>query len=136
MIIKQNEQYSRKLIHENGFVTQFNIPLEKPVETAPKVPLLLCPHLGARTDPATARFYVTAENCCHHVRPATTVKGEQQRTYCLTRTHVNCPIYRHQAAIILPPKRLQRYRKGSYLFPTLFVCLLFIIAAVILSVTW
>lgn len=100
-------------------------------------PVTVCPYLGSEEDPMTARSFVTPENCCQHVRPATTVKGEHQRLYCLTSQYHHCTIFKKESAVKLKPKRTLHYQKASYLVPTFLICLIILFTAVILaSLTW
>ncbi|NJN54022.1 MAG: hypothetical protein HC804_04245 [Anaerolineae bacterium] len=108
----------------------------QPITEATTRPVVhVCPYLGSWEDPLTARSYVTVENCCHHVKPAATVKAEHQRTYCLTYQHSNCPIYRQQGEINLPSRRLAGAQQPRFLIPALVLGLgvIFILTVVVLA---
>lgn len=102
-------------------------------EDALKLPRTVCPYLGSWDDPSTARSYVTDANYCYHVRPATIVKSEVQRTHCLTYHHTQCPIFRREVEVVLPPRHLRHFRRARLVVPVLLVCMAFILAAVILA---
>lgn len=106
-------------------------------DVATPIPVKVCPYLGSLDDPSTARSFVTNLNCCHHVRPATAVKPEHQHVYCLTYRHVTCRIYQHDHEITLPSRQKQQGQQVQIALPVLLLCMIFILAAVILtSVTW
>ena len=97
----------------------------------------LCPYLGSHDDPATARSFVTPQNCCYYVQPATTVKAAHQRGYCLTYRYSQCRIYQHETYVKRPPKRAKSMGKVSFIVPALLVCLVILFTAVVLaSMTW
>lgn len=123
-----------QVIHEPP--TQQHFIKDREGKVVSPLAVTLCPYLGSHQDPATARSYVTPDNCCYHVQPATTVKGEHQRVHCLTYSYTKCPIYRHKREIKLPPKRLHRYRRTSYVLPTLVVLLIIFTAVLLASMTW
>ena len=123
-----------QVIHEPP--TQQHFIKDREGKVVSSLAVTLCPYLGSHQDPSTARSYVTPDNCCYHVQPATTVKGETQRTNCLTYNYTKCPIYRHQGEIKLPPKRLHRYSRTNYILPTIFVLLLIFTAVILASMTW
>lgn len=107
---------------------------QQPLQTESlNLPRTVCPYLGSWDDPSTARSYVTDANYCYHVRPATMVKAEVQRTHCLTYHHTQCPIYRQEMEVVLPPRHLRHFRRARLVVPVLLVCMAFILAAVILA---
>ncbi len=62
--------------------------------TLPKTfPPLSCPHLGLKNDPVTSLGYPSTGNYCHQCRPYTFPNFQHQEDYCLSVTHVDCPVY-------------------------------------------
>ena len=122
----------------NGPPTQQFFIKDREGKVVSSLAVNICPFLGSRLDPATARSFVTPENCCYRVNPATTVKGEHQRVSCLTSNYSRCRIFRHPTEIKLPPKRLRKKRHMGIVLPTLLVCLLlvFFTAVVLATITW
>lgn len=53
----------------------------------------LCTHLGLHDDPLTALAYPSAWNFCYRARQPESVRLDYQAATCLTRVHVDCPLY-------------------------------------------
>ena len=120
--------------------TQQHFIKDKEGKVVSSLAVNICPYLGSHDDPATARSFVTPQNCCYYVQPPTTVKSEHQRGFCLTDRYSRCRIFRHETYVKLPPKRVKRVKsvgKVGYVIPALLVCLVIIFTAVVLaSMTW
>lgn len=63
----------------------------------------ICPFLGLQDDSETALSFSSPWNRCYHVRPAASVRPEQQRLYCLTAGHTKCEEYHRGPGSPLPP---------------------------------
>ena len=51
-----------------------------------------CPYLGLKFDPKTWMGYPSPLNYCHRVKPLAIPQFEHQRSYCLTKKFIDCPI--------------------------------------------
>jgi len=53
-----------------------------------------CPFLGTRDDPETLFQYASEWNHCHRPGTPNSIDLGHQARYCLTKQHVNCPVYK------------------------------------------
>ena len=52
-----------------------------------------CPYLGLHDDSATSLAYPSNWNYCYRARPPASVSISHQELACLSRKHVDCPVY-------------------------------------------
>jgi tetratricopeptide (TPR) repeat protein len=52
-----------------------------------------CPFVGMREDPETLAAYPSMMNLCLHQKPHKQVDFSHQAKFCLSESHVNCPVY-------------------------------------------
>lgn len=52
-----------------------------------------CPYLGLKFDPKTSVGYPSPLNYCHRVKLLAVPQFEHQRSYCLTKKCIECPIF-------------------------------------------
>ncbi len=53
-------------------------------------------------DPATRSLYPSVQSCCYRVSPAETVALAHQQAFCLTKHHVDCPVFKQTQPTTLP----------------------------------
>jgi hypothetical protein len=97
----------------------------------------VCPFLGLRDDPATARSFPSSHNRCFHASPVLPVKLGFQRTYCLVLNHTSCEEYKREPDTPLPPNL--RFGRGSGLsgkFDKTGVWILLLVCAVVVLIAW
>jgi len=52
-----------------------------------------CPYVGLVDDPTTSLGYPSVWNYCHRAKPLAVAHADQQRVYCLTTKHTECPLF-------------------------------------------
>ena len=62
----------------------------------------VCPFLGLTDDPQTSLSFPSQWNACHRTKPAFLPNLDHQRVYCLSESHVTCPIFNKRAGAPLP----------------------------------
>lgn len=61
-----------------------------------------CPYLGLHDDSATSLAYPSGWNYCYRARPPASVSISHQAVACLSRKHVDCPVYLAERERALP----------------------------------
>jgi hypothetical protein len=61
-----------------------------------------CPYLGLKDDPASFSGYPSKWNACFHTDPAATPKLPFQRSFCLSISHVDCPVFKENTGQKMP----------------------------------
>lgn len=61
-----------------------------------------CPYIGLLGDPATFSDFPAQMNACHHLNPVSTPNLYHQRSFCLSPTFVDCPIYQNERGTRMP----------------------------------
>jgi hypothetical protein len=61
-----------------------------------------CPYLGLHDDSATSLAYPSHWNYCYRARPPASVSISHQDAACLSRKHVDCPVYLAERERALP----------------------------------
>jgi LysM repeat protein len=101
-------------------------------------PETMCPHIGLKDDPATSLGYPSAWNYCHRAKPIAVAGLDHQRTYCLTATHVTCPVFLKPesspmpAELQAPDNGLGRGRRTLWVT----VSALVVLAVLVVVVVW
>ena len=93
----------------------------------------ICPFIGIRGDATTYSQFPSRQNHCHvpvHPEP---IQPDHQRAYCLTTEHLQCPVYRQEGAVNLPPE-LRRENPAQPVLRKWIVWLLSLIGFVALMV--
>jgi len=62
----------------------------------------ICPYIGLKDDPTTSLHFPSQGNFCHHAKPISGIKAAHQENYCLTASHVRCPVYQAAVPIRFP----------------------------------
>ena len=62
----------------------------------------VCPFLGLSDDPQTSLSFPSQWNACHRTKPAFLPNLDHQRVFCLSESHVTCPIFNKRAGAALP----------------------------------
>jgi hypothetical protein len=65
-------------------------------ELTPTIAGPVCAHLGLHTDQATRHAFPSEANRCYRLPTPAELTFEQQRSYCLSGAHNNCPIFTGQ----------------------------------------
>src|SRR5207249_4381868 len=59
-----------------------------------------CPFLGLHDDPHSVQATSSEDNSCFASKQARRVNPSYQNLYCLTRTHVQCPLFQSANALV------------------------------------
>jgi hypothetical protein len=101
-----------------------------------------CPHIGLFGDPATFSDFPAQMNACHHVNPINTPNLYHQRSFCLSPTFVDCPIFQN-ALVTRMPKDFQyqslglsNQRKRRILYIVLGVIGLALVFSFLINAKW
>ena len=65
-----------------------------------------CPFVGMREDPETLTAYPSTMNLCLHQKTPKQVDFSHQAKFCLSESHVNCPVYIGEMELITPGSNL------------------------------
>jgi hypothetical protein len=62
----------------------------------------VCPFLGLLDDPQTSLSFPAQWNACHRAKPPFSPNLDHQQAYCLTASHVTCPVFNKKSVEALP----------------------------------
>ena len=77
----------------------------------------LCPFLGFRDDQDTALSYPSQYNCCYKAKPVVPVSMYHQRSFCLSKDYVACPVLKAEIVAPLPQKLVGKFARPGNMKP-------------------